>query len=194
MLLERQVLYKIGGYRFMEIKYGLIKAHRLFFILLICTSYLYSDDENLLSKNIISTNPIDKVLPKKGTDQLDPLDGIQLNFNKIVNKFNKEIPRESLDRELLFLNKGEYIQLKGIDNRILLFDGSFRIQFRKTPNLSDYASSNGLQFVESLSDINIGVFKTNNLSELSLIAPLLKNDDNVISISLNTVDPSLKNQ
>ena len=178
----------------MEIKYGLIKAHRLFFILLICTSYLYSDDENLLSKNIISTNPIDKVLPKKGTDQLDPLDGIQLNFNKIVNKFNKEIPRESLDRELLFLNKGEYIQLKGIDNRILLFDGSFRIQFRKTPNLSDYASSNGLQFVESLSDINIGVFKTNNLSELSLIAPLLKNDDNVISISLNTVDPSLKNQ
>lgn len=194
MLLERQVLYKIGGYRFMEIKYGLIKAHRLFFILLICTSFLYSDDENLLSKNIISTNPLDKVLPKKGTDQLDPLDGIQLNFNKIVNKFNKEIPRESLDGELLFLNKGEYIQLKGIDNRILLFDGSFRIQFRKTPNLSDYASSNGLQFVESLSDINIGVFKTNNLSELSLIAPLLKNDDNVISISLNTVDPSLKNQ
>ena len=178
----------------METKLHIPTINRLFFILLICTSYLYSDDENIISKNLISTNAIDKVLPKKGTDSLDLLDGVQLNFNKIVNKFNKEISKENLDREFIFLNKGEYIQLKGIDNRILLFDGSFRVQFRKTPNLPDYAISNGLQFVESLSDINMGIFKSNNLSELSLIAKLLQDDDNVISISLNTVDPSLKNQ
>lgn len=179
----------------METKLHNLNINRLFFILLICTSYLYSDDENILSKNIISTNTIeDKVLSKKGIDALDPFDGITLNFNKIVNKFNKEIPKENLNTEFIFLNKGEYIQLKGIDNKILLFDGSFRIQFRETPNLPDYAMSNGLEFVESLSDINIGIFKSNNLSELPLITSFLKEDDNVISISLNTVNPYLKNQ
>ena len=126
-------------------------------------------------------------------DYIDPLKGVTYNFEKRVNKFNKDLKNQNLTNELT-LQPGEYIQIRGIDNRLLLFDGSILIKFNAFPDLENFATSNELDFVSNLSDISVGVFKINNLSELQFKLDAIKEDDNVLSINLNTIDPSLRPQ
>ena len=147
---------------------------------------LMSDEE--LAKLISIDSKIKSI--ESIEDFIDPLEGVTFNFDKRVNKFNKELINQNLANKLI-IQPGEYIQIKGIDNRLLLFDGSILIKFNTFPNLENFSISNELEFVSNLSDINVGVFKINNLSELQLKIDSIKEDDNVLSIHLNTIDPSL---
>ena len=150
--------------------------------------------------NLISDEELARLIPDSKTkpiesieDFTDPLKGVSFNFDKRVNKLNKKLTNQNVNNELI-LQPGEYIQIKGIDNRILLFDGSFLIKFNTFPNLQNFAISNELEFVSNLSDISVGVFKVKNISELQLKIDSIKDDDNVISIQLNTIDPNLQPQ
>ena len=161
----------------------------LIFIALITLCFqadLMSDEE--LAKLIpdSKTKPIESL-----EDFMNPLKGVSFNLDKRFDKSNKQLAKLDLNNELI-LQPGEYIQIKGIDNRLLLFDGSFLVKFSTFPNLQSFAFANGLEFVSNLSDINIGVFKVENISELQLKIDSIKDDDNVISIYLNTIDPNLQ--
>ena len=172
----------------MVIKMKTLKINLIYSVLLtLCFQLdLMSDEE--LAKLISIDSKIKSI--ESIEDFIDPLEGVTFNFDKRVNKFNKELINQNLANKLI-IQPGEYIQIKGIDNRLLLFDGSILIKFNTFPNLENFSISNELEFVSNLSDINVGVFKINNLSELQLKIDSIKEDDNVLSIHLNTIDPSL---
>jgi hypothetical protein len=172
----------------MVIKIKTLKVNLIFSTLMVlCFQLDLISDEPLTSIKLIT---IDSKFETIG-DSKDPLKGISFNLNKRVNKSNKELISLNLANELI-LQPGEYIQIKGIDNRLLLFDGSFLVKFNIFPNLQDFATSNELEFVSNLSDMNVGVFKVKNISELQLKINSLKDNENISSMTLNTIDPSLK--
>ena len=92
------------------------------------------------------------------------------------------------------LKDNEYVQVKGIDNRTKLFNGSIIIKFILVPDLNHFALSNGILLVSDLSDINRGVFKISNLYQVEAKINQLKLDYNVLSIELDTIDPTMKNR
>ena len=173
----------------MVIKLKTVKFNLIFTALLtFCFQLdLMSDEE--LAKLIRIDSKIKSI--ESIEDFMDPLKGVSFNLDKRFDKSNKQLAKLDLNNELI-LQPGEYIQIKGIDNRSLLFDGSFLVKFSTFPNLQSFAFANGLEFVSNLSDINIGVFKVENISELQLKIDSFKDDDNVISIYLNTIDPNLQ--
>jgi len=172
----------------MVIKIKTAKVNLIFsaLITLCFQADLMSDEE--LAKLIpdSKTKPIESL-----EDFKNPLKGVSFNLDKKFDKSNKQLAILDLNNELI-LQPGEYIQIKGIDNRSLLFDGSFLVKFSTFPNLQSFAFANELEFVSNLSDINIGVFKVKNISELQLKINALMVDDNVKSIHLNTIDPNLQ--
>ena len=172
----------------MVIKIKTLKVKLIFSTLMIlCFQLDLISDEPLTSIKLIT---IDSKFETIG-DSKDPLKGVSFNLNKRVNKSNKELTSQNLTNELI-LQPGEYIQIKSIDNRLLLFDGSFLVKFNVFPNLQDFAIRNELEFVSNLSDINAGVFKVKNISELQLKISALKDNQNITSMILNTIDPSVK--
>lgn len=175
----------------MVIKIKTLKVNLMFSALItLCFQLDLTSDEEL-AKLIIIDSKIKSI--ESIEDSIDPLKGVSFNLDKRVNKLNKKLTNQNVDNELT-LQPGEYIQIKGIDNRILLFDGSFLIKFNTFPNLQNFAISNELEFVSNLSDISVGVFKVKNISELQFKIDSIKDDDNIISIQLNTIDPNLQSQ
>tara|TARA_B100000989_G_C19262372_1_gene352646 strand:- start:58 stop:597 length:540 start_codon:yes stop_codon:yes gene_type:complete len=123
----------------------------------------------------------------------DPLENITIISNKIVDKLNRKISDKS-NISNIALNNDEYIQIKGLDGRLLLFNGSIAIKFKSPLDLSFYADNNQLELISNLSSVNIGVFKAKNFADLQLVINKIKSDNNIVSITLDTVDPALKIQ
>ena len=139
----------------------------------------------------------------KDINRKNPLFGVTLDLTKTFDKNNKELIsnlsaeyKGNLENNLkndYILESGQFIQIKK-HNRELLFDGSFFIYFKETPNLSDFAAANGITFVTDLSDINMGLFKVTNLNDLQNRLDELKNDNNILSMELSVIDPMLTHQ
>ncbi len=139
----------------------------------------------------------------KDINRKNPLFGVTLDLTKTFDKNNKELisnlsteyqgDLENNPKNEYILESGQFIQIKK-HNKELLFDGSFFIYFKQTPNLSDFAIANGITFVTDLSDINVGLFKVNNLNDLQKRFDELKNDNNILSMELSVIDPSLTHQ
>tara|TARA_B100000795_G_C22525571_1_gene333075 strand:+ start:16 stop:612 length:597 start_codon:yes stop_codon:yes gene_type:complete len=194
-------------------KLNMINFKIKLFTLLIITSnnFINADDkavylseaiENKMVQSpiIINGRSEDIMLPIKVTNK-EPLEGVNFDLTRIFNKSNKVIGMLDLNLEQdprfkektdLTLKPGEYIHIRGNDRKLLLFNGSFIVQFRVLPDLANFALANELEYVTSLSDINMGVFKLSNLINLESKLKLLQDDDNVISINLDTIDPSIK--
>lgn len=149
---------------------------------------LMSDDK--LSSTILNSNINPDKLPNKETDLKDPLKGVNLYLNKIVNLDNKEILSQ-INSNQLSLQSNEYIQIRDIDKRLLLFNGNIIIRFKNMPDLESFASANQIILVTSLSDIGMGVFKVSNIYDLELKIDQIKNNENITSIELDTVDLSI---
>ena len=136
----------------------------------------------------------------------DPLKDVDFSYNKIFryqNNLATEIQREDIQqfqnsspnpKQTFFLGPNEFIKLKGVDSREKLFDGSIIIEFAQLPDLERFADTNEVLFVSDLSDINRGVFKVIDLYELEEKLRKLKLDSNILSIELDTIDPSITNQ
>lgn len=139
----------------------------------------------------------------KDINRKNPLFGVTLDLTKTFDKNNKELisnlsteykgDLENNPKNDYILESGQFIQIKK-HNKELLFDGSFFIYFKQTPNLSDFAIANGITFVTDLSDINVGLFKVNNLNDLQKRFDELKNDNNILSMELSVIDPALTHQ
>lgn len=173
----------------MVIKMKTLKGKLIFSALLTFCFQLNLNADELLAKPLTVNSKVKSI--ESIENSISPLKGVSINLDKKVNKFNKELANKNLNNELI-LQPGEYIRIKGIDNRLLLFDGSLLIKFDTFPDLQNFALSNELELVSNLSDISVGVFKVKNISALQSKVDFIKENDNVLSITLNTIDPSLK--
>jgi hypothetical protein len=174
-----------------------LKIFTISFFLLSSSFFSESNDEIMSDENIVKSISISNIDGdfsrfKRGNDRKDPLKFYQIDFS---NKYNYEfksiaIPDSTLRKEFI-LETGEFLKVTGPDNNEQLFNGSFSIQFKSSPNFENYAVQNDLIFVTSLSDINIGVFKVRNIFELSTVFDQIKDDSNIESIELNLVNPNI---
>ena len=188
-----QVLLLIGAYRSMD-----INMRSFIFILLVHSSYGFTDDLEQIEINFISGVKID--LNQKNIVKLNYPD---LNFtNKKVFKLEDGLineikrisdPSQRYEKKLV-LADNEYISIKGVDSREKLFNGSIIIEFNILPSFDVFAFGNDLIFMSDLSDINRGVFKIQNLNGLQEKINNLQNDSNILSIELNVLDPSITNK
>mgnify|MGYP004175461125 CR=1 FL=1 len=168
------------------------------FILLVHSSYGFTDDLEQIEINFISGVKID--LNQKNIVKLNYPD---LNFtNKKVFKLEDGLineikrisdPSQRYEKKLV-LADNEYISIKGVDSREKLFNGSIIIEFNILPSFDVFAFGNDLIFMSDLSDINRGVFKIQNLNGLQEKINNLQNDSNILSIELNVLDPSITNK
>ena len=133
-----------------------------------------------------------------------PLDGIDISFDQIFkyedqrvieieNITDQTIQDSAVKRESgFYLGTDEYIEIRGLDKRRKLFNGSIIIEFNRMPNLNAFALENGITLVADLSDIKRGVFKLSNLYELEDKINELQSNENVLTIDLDTLDPNIK--
>lgn len=157
----------------------------------------------------VAANPIElvKVNEKNQLSELEtknPLTNTNFDFTKIVDGSNKILSLTELpivnnkeiynlaDERNIILRPGEFIQIQGPDKRKLLFNGSIIIKFQSIPDLENFAIQHGIEFKTSLSDINMAVFKINNVLESKLIIDNIKMDTNIIAIQLDTKDLSIR--
>jgi len=184
----------------MEIKFN--KKYKYLFIIILLTNNSFAEKKPVtvkkeIFKNFAQSIPIQKELNKK-----NPLIGVQLDFNRKFNISNqiinesglKEGESSLLEQNLsnIELKPGEYIRITDSRNEAFLFDGSFIVEFREIPNLENFAITNDITFVYSLSDINMGVFKPRNLKDLNSKIQNFEFNENIVSVSLNLVDPKIK--
>jgi|TARA_B110001450_G_C17584099_1_gene466203 hypothetical protein len=173
-------------------------------LLLLLTSLSIYANELKIEINLAETPR--NVVNDKNIGLTGPLDGITVSYNKIVkyqDNLKTKIQIEDFQRSpssptkrgrTLFLKPNQFIEIMGVDSREKLFDGSIIIEFAQLPDLERFADTNEVLFVSDLSDINRGVFKVLDLYELEEKLSKLKLDSNILSIELDTIDPSITNQ
>ena len=182
----------------MEIKMKLSKTYifNCFFIFTSVSLLAVNDDQ--LSINKLDNKETDIKLIGKGINSKDPLQGVVIDLTKIFDKtstFKYSSNINSLnfnqiqDKEVLTLNDGDYIEIRGEDGIKRLFNGSILIQFNDFQNLQNFADLNDLILVNDFSDISVGVFKVANVLDLEIIINNLQKDSNILSIDLNTTKP-----
>jgi len=181
-----------------------IKSTKLLILAVFFSSQIYGLDDLSILKSFYEIDE-KQITNSRSIDTKNPLQGVVLDFSKVVNRSSELVITEytvdsfDLDNsELnqkenyeLYLKPYEYIQIIDKGSIELLSNGSFFVKFLEIPNLKDFATLHQLTFVRDLSDINIGVFKVQNMYELESKLELLKEDANVISLDLDTIDPSL---
>jgi hypothetical protein len=188
----------------MEIRLKNLYKNIILFSLLFSINFVYSNDLNDIEINFIL---VGKNAPNKmELASNDPLKDVNISYNKIFRYQNAvvtEIQGKDLQQfqsapqdlgKTLFLEPNEFISIKGVDKRGKLFDGSIIIEFDQLPDLDSFADTNEILFVSDLSDINRGVFKVINLYELEDKISKFKLDSNILSIELDTIDPSITSQ
>ena len=195
-----------GIWSFMGIKNKFINLKYLIFMSILFAINISANTKilgsSLVQKEVTSKN-IDSVEEQSlELKNKDPLREVFIDFSKIFDDSNNLIleidqtindPIESdLLVNSLVLKPGQYIQLIKSGQDSLLSDGSILIKFNSMPNFDDYTSSGELIFVSNLSDINTGVFKVKNILKIKPIIDSLKDDDNISSISLNTINYRIK--
>ena len=192
MSMEQLELLKNGVLKCMETKF--IK----FLTILLIFSFQLNAQDTLQYNKVIDFNIDSDKQAKRSLNTKNPLIGVSLNLTKILDKSNElinisKLPKgnEEIENELI-LKRGEYIEIINIDRRKLLSDGSIQIQFENLPDLYNYAELNDLELIRDLSDIQMGVFKIKNIYELESRINLIKDNENIISIELNTLDPTIK--
>tara|TARA_B100000787_G_C16145411_1_gene273993 strand:+ start:423 stop:986 length:564 start_codon:yes stop_codon:yes gene_type:complete len=171
------------------------------FIFVLNANYGYADGLEQIEINFVLSDKAGLTIDERSS--YEPLKGIDIPYNKIFkyqNNRTTEIQRKDLQqlqsspqnlKKTLSLKPNEFIKIRGVDNREKLFDGSIIIEFDQLPDLDSFADTNEILFVSDLSDINRGVFKVINLYELEDKISKFKLDSNILSIELDTIDPSI---
>jgi len=180
----------------MEIKSNILKNKIIFYFILIFSFQVAASPIELVKlneKNQLSEFESKNSLSKTNFDFSKIVDGSNkiLSLVDLATTANKEI-YSLADVNNITLGPGEYIRIQGPDKRKLLFNGSIIIKFQSFPDLENFAIQHGIEFKTSLSDINMAVFKINNVLDSELTIDNLKEDANIIAIQLDTKDPSIR--
>ena len=181
--------------------------NKKFIIVLALFSFLNEINADLnesLKNNFVTplTATTNLKAPKRD-NVLELVNEFNISYNNIVILENKRLLKLpdniAMDRELnikndrvLSLGKEEYIQITEKDGSNKLFQGDFLIKFNNLPDFELFAFNNNIIFVSDLSDIQRGVFKTDNLFNLEEVLTNLLKDPNIINIELNTIDPDIR--
>lgn len=198
------VVLDYGGSKYMEIKLKSNFGDLILIIVMYMFNIAQANDANDIEINFVNSETLIVNVKKSPTNEkLIPIDIpnkkilTYINNNLIeVNKDSTPNTQNSLysSEKSLVLEPREYIEITGSDNRTKLFDGTIIIKFNEMPELTSFAATHNLLFVTDLSKISRGVFKVSNLYELEDKIRNLKLDKNILSIDLDTIDPSIKNQ
>jgi len=139
----------------------------------------YEKSNRFLNENI--TLDVSRIIiPRNGAE-------IKTEFNQLNKK------SFSIDQvKTLILEKGEFIEIIGIDKKRKLFNGTLLVRFNEIPDLEDFSNSYDLIPVKDLSDINVIGFKVNNILDTQIKLDQLKDDSNIVSIDLDLFDPTIK--
>ena len=190
-------------YRYMEIKLKSINRFLLFLGLLISIQTYADLVENIVFKKIEKEDVSKPVIFNRSFDQKNPLKGINfdvtkiilLSENKIINtNFNELNKQKSKKNQLnnIKLLSNQYIEIIGLDKKRKLFNGALIVKFDNNLDFYDYAKSNDLTLIKNLSDINTGVFQVKNILDIEIIINKLQEDENILSIDLDTIDPTIR--
>jgi len=190
-------------YRYMEIKLKSINRFLLFLGLRISIQTYADLVENIVFKKIEKEDVSKPVIFNRSSNQKNPLKGINydvskiilLSENKIINtNFNELNKQKSSKNQLnsIKLLSDQYIEIIGLDKKRKLFNGALIVKFDNNLDLYNYAESNDLILVKNLSDINTGVFQVKNILDIEIIINKLQEDENILSIDLDTIDPTIR--
>ena len=191
------------AFKYMEIKLKLINHFLLFLGLLISIQTHADLVENIVFKKIEKEDVPKPVIFNRSFNPKNPLKGINfdvskiilLSENKIINtNFNELNKQKSTKNQLnsIKLLSDQYIEIIGLDKKRKLFNGALIVKFDNNLDLYDYAKSNDLTLIRNLSDINTGVFQVKNILDIEIIINNLQEDENILSINLDTIDPTIK--
>jgi hypothetical protein len=186
----------------MEIKFRNRNGSIILLACIFVSSSGYANDLEEIEVNFLPSEDSEKNSADKST--IDPLKGLVISYDKIFSYQNNEsieienkstIQSDSLaknKRKNLSLGPNEFVEVKGVDKRRKLFNGSIIIEFNQFPDLYWFASQNNLEFISDLSDIKRGVFRIDNLYDVEGIIRSLESNSNVRSVELDTVDPAIE--
>jgi hypothetical protein len=93
----------------------------------------------------------------------------------------------------LRLEPGQYIKVKGLDEREKLFNGSIIVKFKSPEDLQAFSLRNEVVLLNNLPDIGRGVFKIDDIYNFNEKLDQLKsNNPNIERVELNTIDISIR--
>lgn len=190
-------------YKYMEIKLKLIN-HFLMSLGFLISIQIYADlVDNIVYKEIDKENVLKPKISHRSLNPKNPLKGINFDVSKIIqfsedkiintnfNELNKQKSSKNKLNSLKLLSD-QYIEIIGLDKKRKLFNGALIVKFDNNLDFYDYAKSNDLILIRNLSDINTGVFQAKNILDIEIIINNLQEDENILSINLDTIDPTIK--
>lgn len=183
----------------MEIRPILIKKNSFLLLFILFNSPIYAQDLNKIDANPSLTTT--EYFKTNQTNIKNPLKEISITYDKIF-QLKRPLDQESLtittrtsnliSKNILTLKENEFLEIKTSDKRLKLFNGSIIIKFDQIPDLNVFALNNDVELVSDLSDLKRGIFKIKNLLELERKINIFNENENIIGIELDTLDPLLK--
>lgn len=183
----------------METRPNLIKKNSFLLLFILFNSPIYAQDLNKIDVNPSLTTT--EYFKTNQTNIKNPLKEISITYDKIF-QLKRPQDQESLtvtsrtsnliNKNILTLKENEFLEIKTSDKRLKLFNGSIIIKFDQIPDLNLFALNNDVELVSDLSDLKRGIFKIKNILELESKINSFNENENIIGIELDTLDPLLK--
>lgn len=187
----------------MEIKLSLTNYFLIFCGLLLSIHTNADLVEKIVFKKIEVENTFKPEISNRSLNQKNPLKDINIDVSKIIllsedkiintnfNELNKEEANQNQSNDIKLL-PGQYIEIIGLDKKRKLFNGALVVKFSNNLDFKNFAESNDLTLIKNLTDINTGVFQVKNFLDIEIIINQLKENENILRIDLDTIDPSIK--
>ena len=119
----------------------------------------------------------------------------QNNENLNVEKIGNYLFEYEADQLNLVVNQltqqERYIVVIGADQAIKFYNGTINVRFSELTNFADFGVQNDLIFVKSLPQINLGVYKLNNIRETESVLQRLAKNQIVKGVELDLINPNI---
>ena len=119
----------------------------------------------------------------------------QNNENLNVEKIGNYLFEYEADQLNLVVNQlaeqERYIFVKGADQAIKFYNGTINIRFSELTNFANFAVQNDLVYVKSLPQINLGIYRVNNIRETENILQSLAKNQIVKGVELDLINPNI---
>ena len=120
----------------------------------------------------------------------------QNNENLNVEKIGNYLFEYEADQLNLVVNQltqqERYIVVIGADQAIKFYNGTINVRFSELTNFADFGVQNDLIFVKSLPQINLGVYKLNNIRETESVLQRLVKNQIVKGVELDLINPNIR--
>ena len=119
----------------------------------------------------------------------------QNNENLNVERLGNYLFEYEADKLNLVVNQlagqERYIVVKGADQAIKFYNGTINVRFSELTNFANFAVQNNLIFVKSLPQINLGVYRVNNIRETETVLQMLARNQIVRGVELDLINPNI---